>query len=186
MAQKLLFEIEVDAQFQELVRLQTEMDKLNKEQKELAKQGQKNTTTFQKNKTSLKELSTQHREASKQIKQNNIAAKNLDKSYNGLTIRNRKLSQALRQLQDPLGKDIKEFRRLSTEINKNTNNLKRMDTAMGRSQRNVGNYSSSLAGMGKSLFLAGGAAGAALAGVQILKRVIGGAIDTIKAFDQSL
>ena len=34
MAKKLLFEIEVDAQFQDLVRLQTEMDKLNKEQKE--------------------------------------------------------------------------------------------------------------------------------------------------------
>ena len=36
MAQKVLFEIEVDANFQELVKLQKEMDKVTKEQKELA------------------------------------------------------------------------------------------------------------------------------------------------------
>ena len=184
MAEKLLFEIDVDADYQELIKLQTEMEKLQKQQKEDIKNKGKSSKVVQKQKAELKELNTQYREASKQLKVNNVATKNLDKSYNGLTTRNRKLSQALRQLQDPLGKDIVKFKQLSAEINKNTANLSRMDKAMGRSQRNVGNYGSGLKGLGKSFFSSAAGAAGLVGGAQLVFKALGSAVNIIKDFQQ--
>ena len=67
MAQKVLFEIEVDANFQELVKLQKEMDKVTKEQKELQKGNGKSTALFQQNKQELKRLNDEYKHTEKQL-----------------------------------------------------------------------------------------------------------------------
>jgi hypothetical protein len=181
MAKKVLFEVEVDAQFQDLIKLQTEMDKLQREQKELAKNGQKNTAQFQQNKVALKELGAQHRATSKNINSNVKASRALGNSYNDLTERNRRLSQELRKLSDPLGKNKKRFDQISASIKRNTDRLKQMDSAMGRQQRNVGNYGSALKGLGGSLV---GAATGALAVVGGLSRIISFGKQSIEAANQ--
>ena len=142
MAQKVLYEIEVDAKFEDLKKLQTEMDGLRNRQNELSKTNQKGTSEFQANKIAMKELQAQYRATSKQSEVNRKGAIDLGNSYNALTEQNRKLSIQLRQIQDPLGKDKKLFDQIAGSINNNTDKLKQMDNAMGRQQRNVGNYGS--------------------------------------------
>lgn len=94
----------------------------------------------------------------------------LGNSYTDLTRKNAALSVQLRKLQDPLGKNNKEFQKLSGQIDNNTNKLKKMDSAMGRSQRNVGNYGAAFSGLAMKI-------GAVVIAFKTMERVIGTFVD---------
>jgi len=147
MANKVLFEIEVDAKFQELANLQRETDKLAVKQKNLKDKNQQNSATYQKQANEIRKLKSAMADTRKEIKNSENATKQLGTSYSALTAQNAILSKRLRSIQDPMGKNKVLFDKTALSIKNNTDKLKKMDLAMGRQQRNVGNYGAAFGAM---------------------------------------
>jgi chromosome segregation ATPase len=181
MANKVLFEIDVDANITDLVKLQTEIDKLEKNQKELNKNGQKNTKTYQQNSVALKGLKKELNATQKGLIDNQRAQKanagSLKQLRSQLSVDNQRAQKAnagsLKQLRSQLSVVSAEWAKLSKHERENTQRgklltkqkrdltaqLKQLEKATGDSRRNVGNYGSALGGLGKSFV--GAALGAA-------------------------
>ena len=143
-----------------MVKLQTAIDKTAKDLKDLKKEGkQAGESQEQFNakivtaETKLKGLRGELTKGKTELIKNAKAVSDNSGSYNSLVKQNAKLSQELRKLSDPLGKNKKKFEELSGSIKSNTDKLKNMDAQMGRQQRNVGNYGSALGGLTKSFGL---------------------------------
>tara|TARA_R100000655_G_scaffold24_2_gene144 strand:+ start:10930 stop:15075 length:4146 start_codon:yes stop_codon:yes gene_type:complete len=138
----------------QMVKLKDAIDKTSEELKTLKKES-KQAGADQKAynakiitaETKLKGLRSELNAGKTAMVKNAKAAADSSKSYNALTKQNAALSQKLRALKDPLGKNSAEFKKLSGQIKSNTDTLKQMDSAMGRSQRNVGNYKGAITGM---------------------------------------
>ena len=147
MAQKVLYQIEVDAKFDDLNKLEIRLDnlknsrksllKIQKEQGNLNKQQRQNLTKLNQE---IAKTSTAMKGVKTDIKNTEKATKGLGNSYNALTAKNAILAKRLREVQDPLGKGKKRFDALALSIKNNTDKLTKMDASMGRHQRNVGNY----------------------------------------------
>jgi TP901 family phage tail tape measure protein len=83
------------------------------------------------------------------------------------------LSKAIRN--SPAGKQM------ASDIRAASEELLKLEQATGRSQRNVGNYMSALAGLGKGLLSSLGV----VTGITLLFRTIGSGVKTIKDFEQA-
>lgn len=64
----------------------------------------------------------------------------LDSSYNGMVARMAQLKAEAKQIQDPLGENAEQYKKLSEEINGLNDKLKELDAQNGVYGRNVGNY----------------------------------------------
>ena len=147
MAQKVLYEIEVQADIKDLNKLEIELDnlknskkallKIQKEEGSLNKQQRENLTKLN---LEISKTSAKMQGVKTDIKNTTKANKDLGQSYNNLTAQNAILSKRLRDIQDPLGKNKVLFDKTALAIKNNTDKLTKMDASMGRHQRNVGNY----------------------------------------------
>lgn len=140
-----------------MVKLKTQINETAENLKKLQKDGKKAGETQEQfnakvvtAETKLKGLRGELNKSKTELIKNAKAVSDNSGSYNSLTKQNAKLSQELRKLSDPLGKNKKKFDELSGSIKSNTDKLKTMDAQMGRQQRNVGNYGSALGGLQKS------------------------------------
>jgi len=175
-----------------LKNLRAENKKLNKSQDLLQKKNETGTAAFKKitqaigkNQTTMLALRGAKTKIIAKIKDETRSVQAATGSYNALTAENRILSQRLKQLSDPLGKNKKQFDRLSKSIRTNEERLKRMDAAMGRQQRNVGNYSGALRSASASLIKIAAAVSGAIIVVRSLSRIFGSAFKTISNFQQA-
>lgn len=82
-------------------------------------------------------------------------------------------------------KEIAEMQRFEKEANKIDTALKKVDKSVGQSQRNVGNYSSALQGLGNTFRSLVGAFGIT-SGIAIFAQLIKGAVQNVKEFDSGL
>ncbi len=140
-----------------MVKLKTQINETAEKLKKLQKDGKKASETQEQfnakvvtAETKLKGMRGELNKSKTELIKNAKAVSDNSGSYNSLTKQNAKLSQELRKLSDPLGKNKKKFDELSGSIKSNTDKLKTMDAQMGRQQRNVGNYGSALGGLQKS------------------------------------
>jgi len=160
-----------------MVKLKTEIETTAKKLKDLQKDGKKAGETQEQfnakvvtAETKLKGLRGEYNKSKTELLKTAKAVGDASKSYDSLVKQNANLSQQLRKLPDPLGKNKEEFKKLSSQINQNTASLKNMDAQMGRNQRNVGNYGASIT---KMVSIVGGA----ILAFQAMKRAIGVFVD---------
>jgi len=147
-----------------------ELKTLKAEQKAAGADGAKYNKQIVESETKLKSMRKQLNLQKNDLIKTNSALSATGKSYNDLTKQNAALVVQMKKLQDPLGKDRKEFDKLTGTINRNTAALTKMDAKMGRSQRNVGNYGGAIKGMALQI-------GAAVMAFKTLERVIGVFVD---------
>jgi hypothetical protein len=141
--QTVAFRIEVKGtkeQNEQIAALTRTLDQLKAAQTANKRDTDEARVAFEKNKIAIAETQKQLAAVNRTIEINTETTRKLGNSYNDLTEQNRRAAAEIRKLDDPLGKNYEEFRRLSGIVKTNTDKLKEMDAAMGRHQRNVGNY----------------------------------------------
>jgi TP901 family phage tail tape measure protein len=160
-----------------MVKLKNAIDNTADQLKQFKKEGQQTGETLKQYQakvvtaeTKLKGLRGELTKSKTELLKTSKAVSDTSKSYDSLVKQNAVLSQQLRKLPDPLGKNKKQFEQLSGQMKKNTDQLKQMDGAMGRNQRNVGNYGASIT---KLVSVVGGA----ILAFQAMKRAIGVFVD---------
>ena len=174
----LTYEIEIkgtEREAQKLNEVEVELARVRKERKaylDLMKEGVKLDAQ---NSKALAKLTAQEKQLTQEKNKLNKAVNNTVKSnraavgsYDSLTSANARLTARLRQLEDPLGKNIKTYRTITAAVKKNEDQLKQMDAAMGRHQRNVGNYGEAIKGAFSQFGLMGGQLGQVASVVQNL------------------
>jgi hypothetical protein len=100
-------------------------------------------------KTELKATQSEYTRQQRELTKVTLASDGLVESYNDLVKQNAALSAVMRAL--PLDDTSGELATLQAAYNANNERLKQFDVSMGNHQRNVGNYSSGLKGMGQIL-----------------------------------
>ena len=160
-----------------MVKLKTQIDETSKNLKQLQKDGKKAGETQEQfnakvvtAETKLKGLRGEYNRSKNELVKTAKAVADTSKSYDSLVKQNANLSQQLRKLPDPLGKNKAEFQKLSKQIQQNTTQLKAMDAQMGRNQRNVGNYKQAITSLATTV-------GGAILAFQAMKRAIGVFVD---------
>ena len=154
MANKVLYEIEVNANLATLNKLEVQLDNLKNSRKALLKIQKEQGSLNEQQRLSLTKLNQEIGKTSAKMQGVRTDIKNTAKanvglgtSYDNLTAKNAIFAKRLREVQDPLGAGKKRVDALSLAIKKNTDTLKTMDAAMGRQQRNVGNYGESFSAL---------------------------------------
>lgn len=110
-------------------------------------------------------------------------AKNSYRSWEAIV---NKASKELKELDPDLKKNAKRVRELTKAINDNRSKLKKFDASIGNFQRNVGNYSSALKGVGLGAAKMAGALGLALGATELLARGVTFAFEKFTAFEFSM
>lgn len=169
-----------------LKKLATQRNELLKKTKQGVELSKKEQAALGKLTATTKELQSQKTKILSQIKTENALVKTTAGSYNRLVLENKKLTDAARRLSDPLGKNRKRFQELSSKIATNTNRLKKLDTAMGRSFRSVGDYSGALGKLRTSFAVMGAAIAAGVIAFRTFTRFVGGSLETLVDFDESM
>ena len=147
MANKVLFEIEVDAHFGDLVKLDKNLDQLKKTKQSLVKQQKSEVGLNDKQQRQLsainQEISIQTKErskVSKELQQNVKVNQDLLSEYEKESAR---LNKLRKQLKDKIlidGKGAESTKKLAKEVHELDEVLKDADAQAGQFQRNVGNY----------------------------------------------
>jgi hypothetical protein len=141
----------------QLSNLQKEYDQLSKAERENANVGGELVKRIGDIKKELTEIKKPIKDAEKGIEA-------LDGSYNQLKRQTALLVKQLQDLPDGLSKSSKESKQLEAQINKNRKALEKFETGIGQFQRNVGNYTSALGGLGQGFSVVGNLANAAVTG----------------------
>lgn len=145
---------------------ETQLTEVNKQRVVVAEQLSAIRVKEQQQKAALKVATDnelrQQREATKQAKQQQDA-------YQKLSTRHRELVKEAKALAVAYGTESKAAKTAAQEANKLDQQLKKIDASVGQHQRNVGNYSSALKGMGQSFLGAFGITLGAGAVIQGLK-----------------
>lgn len=192
MGKTVLFNIQVDANFTQLVKLENELRDLRKQRSELIKLQKTETgLTRDQNKQltalnlRISEQTKQKTKLGKEIQRVNKERRNEISQYDKESARLNRLRKELKDVILTKGETGRAARRLAKRVQTLDRRLKNVDAAAGQFQRNVGNYQSGFKGLGASIGTAAIAATGMIGGFQLAVRVIGGAINIVKDFQQA-
>jgi hypothetical protein len=159
--------VALNQQIEEYKRELKELAEVEKQQGELS---EKQKRDQEETKLALKDTQVQYNEVKKSIETVDAAVRTSTNTYKGLVAENKALMEAMRNV--PFDDTTGELQRLQAQYNANNEKLKDFDATIGNHQRNVGNYSDSLKGMGGQL--------------SSLPGPIGGAVTSVKTFNTVL